>query len=344
MTTTTTTTTEKTVEYQYHCDRYLATPDTAKDVLARYGVAIVPSVLDADECAAMNAGMWDALETLSAQWPVPMKRDCPESWRSFRHLFAKHSMLLQHWGIGHAQYAWDVRQNAKVAEVFAKLWQTPAEDLLVSFDGVACHLPPEVTRLGWFRENHWLHCDQSFCDSDFQCVQGWVTANDTREGDATLAFLEGSHALHSEFARHAGALEAENRKTFKDDWLKLTAEQRAFYTERGCAPCRVVCPRGSLVLWDSRTIHCGTEAVRGRAEPGVRNVVYVCYQPRAMASERQLAKKRAAFEQQRLTSHWPCKVKLFPKMPRTYGEAVLPMTELPAPRLNALGLRLAGMA
>jgi len=35
-----------------------------------------------------------------------------------------------------------------------------------------------------------------------------------------------------------------------------------------------------MVFWDSRTIHCGTEAVRKRNEKKLRNVVYICMAPR----------------------------------------------------------------
>ena len=43
-----------------------------------------------------------------------------------------------------------------------------------------------------------------------------------------------------------------------------------------------------------------------------------------------------------MTTHWPNKVSLFPKMPRTYGNPVPTVTDLPKPILTDLGKKLAG--
>jgi len=43
-----------------------------------------------------------------------------------------------------------------------------------------------------------------------------------------------------------------------------------------------------------------------------------------------------------MTTHWPCNIKLFPKIPRTYGAEVPEITELPTPIINELGRRLVG--
>jgi hypothetical protein len=44
----------------------------------------------------------------------------------------------------------------------------------------------------------------------------------------------------------------------------------------------------------------------------------------------------------RMTAHWPCKVKLFPKMPRTYGAEIKEVVPLSKPELSELGKRLVG--
>lgn len=131
------------IEYEY--ERYLATPDNVNQVLDTYGVAIIPNILNDDECDAMNKGMWDTLEHLSQPWDKPIKRDQFDSWREMRQLYPKHSMLHQHWSIGHAQYIWDIRQNEKVVDIFAKIWHCKNEDLLVSFDGASYHYSTSST-------------------------------------------------------------------------------------------------------------------------------------------------------------------------------------------------------
>ena len=64
--------------------------------------------------------------------------------------------------------------------------------------------------------------------------------------------------------------------------------------------------------------------------------------PREKAQKKDITKKIKAFEEMRMTSHWPCKIKLFPKMPRTYGAVVKPVTELPMPEINEIGRKLVG--
>ena len=52
--------------------------------------------------------------------------------------------------------------------------------------------------------------------------------------------------------------------------------------------------------------------------------------------------QKKAFEELRMTSHWPHKVKLFPKNPRTYGRPLPTITPIQTPVISALGRRLAG--
>ena len=99
---------------------------------------------------------------------------------------------------------------------------------------------------------------------------------------------------------------------------------------------------GSLVMWDSRTVHQGIESRRDRENPNIRCVVYVCYQPRSLADEDDLALKQKAFKDRRMTTHWPAKVKLFDELPRMHGRAIPPVRTQPMPVLSELGEKLAG--
>ena len=167
----------KGIPYEY--DKYVCNVSNVSETLATYGVAIIPKILDTAECDQMKAGMWDWLEKVTANLPTPMKKSDPETWSSFKHLYPKHSMLIQHWSIGHAQFIWNVRTNTKVLQVFAKLWSCKPEDLLVSFDGASFHFPPEVTGWGWVNANKtWLHSDQSYSKPQFECVQSWVNRSE----------------------------------------------------------------------------------------------------------------------------------------------------------------------
>lgn len=319
----------------YEFTNYCTTKEQVKQTIERYGVAILPNVLDAEECTRLVSGIWDYFEHITQGWETPMNRNTPESWNQMFKFFPKHSMLFQHFGIGHAQVSWDMRQNEKILDIFSSLWNCAKEDLLVSFDGLSFHLPPEVTRRGWDLNHTWYHTDQSYTRNDLESIQSWVTGLDVNEGDATLAFLEGSNRFHRDFANHF-------KVTDKSDWYKLTEQEQEFYVQKGCLPKKIRCPKGSLVFWDSRTIHCGVEAQKGRKEANFRAIVYLCYIPRAVATDTNLKKKIKAFEELRTTNHYPQKPKLFSKVPRTYGSEMPTVTPISSPVLQPIGRRLIG--
>ena len=71
--------------FLFHFDYYyqmvlVASIENVDEILHKYGVAIIPSILDDDECDKMNNGIWDTLETLTQKFDIPMKRDNPKTW------------------------------------------------------------------------------------------------------------------------------------------------------------------------------------------------------------------------------------------------------------------------
>jgi len=315
-------------------DKYQCTLETLKPTLEKYGVAILPSVLNEEECNTMLSEMWDFFEHITQNWDTPLNRNNENSWREFYKLYPMHSMLIQHYNIGHCQAVWNLRQKPKLIEPFCKFWGCEPHDLLVSYDGASFSMPPETTNRGWYR-NNWFHTDQSYIRNNLECIQSWVTATDVEDGDATLAFYEGSHNSHREFCEKFNI-------TDKDDWFQIKNEEHANFYASQFPIKRIKCPKGSMVFWDSRLIHCGNEAMKQRKNPKHRCVVYLCYQPRANATNANLKKKRKAFEDMRMTSHWPCKTKLFGKKPRTYGGDEYPTTLISPPNISELGKKFAG--
>lgn len=310
--------------------------DQVLPLLQKYGVAIVSSVLDETECKAMNDGMWSTVEKLTMN---RVKREDPKTWKHWFDLLPMHGMLQQHFGVGQAQYVWDVRSNAKVAEVFGKVWETKVDDLLCSFDAVSWHFPPEETGRAWFR-NEWWHCDQSYKRHGLECVQGWVSGYDVGEKDATLMAMVGSHKVHEAFETF---LKEKRAEICTGDWQRLQADEVQWYKDQQeCQAMSIVCNAGSIVLWDSRVIHFGREPIKGREKPCLRNVVYVCMTPRTWAKKKDLVKKIKMFEDGRMSTHWPHRPKLFGKLPRLYGKELKPIGTLEKPVLTRLGRRLAG--
>ena len=319
----------------YEFEKYICSKETLMQTIENYGVAIIPCVLNEDECNNMVNKIWDFFEYITQKWEIPINRNDKNSWREFYKLYPLHSMLIQHWGVGNSQACWDVRQNIKIAEIFAYFWECDVNDLLVSFDGLSFNLPPEITKKGWNRGNTWYHTDQSFMSDGFKCIQSFITGLDINDYDATLSFMEGSNKYHTEFKEIYNIID-------KTDWYKLSKEQEIFYNDKGCSKKNIKCPKGSLVFWDSRTIHCGIEADKRRIIPNIRAVIYLCYMPRSLCNQTNLKKKQKAFNENRTTNHYPCKIKLFPKHPRTYGGIIQEITPIENPIVDELGKKLSG--
>lgn len=321
------------METNYEFQKYVCSKETLKQTIDTYGVAIIPSILTETECKNMVDKIWDFFEHITQKWETPINRMNKNSWSEFYKLYPIHSMLVQHWGVGQTQACWDVRQNKKIVDIFAYFWGCQPDDLLVSFDALSFHLPPEITKRGWNKGNTWYHTDQSFLNSEFKCIQSFITGLDINDYDATLSFMEGSNKYHAEFG-------SKNNITDKSDWYKLSKKEEQFYIDKGCNIRNIKCPKGSLVFWDSRTIHCGIEADKRRTIQNTRAVIYLCYMPRSIKAD--LKKKQKAFNEIRTTNHYPCKITLFPKEPRTYGGILPVITPIESPILDDLGKKLAG--
>lgn len=318
----------------YEYDKYVTDIKNVKKTILKYGVAIIPNVLNEKECSDMENGMWESLEETTKDLPIPIKKNNKSTWSSIKNFYGLHSMLIQYWHLGQSEYVWKVRENEKIIKVFEKIWNCKKEDLLVSFDGISINLPPEVTKYGLGCKD-WLHVDQRFTNNNYSCIQSWVNAFDTNEGDSTLYFLEKSNQFHKDFAK-------EKNITCNEDWYKFTEEEIEFYKSKGCEEKRIKCPKGSLVLWDSRTVHCGGKMFKEREKENIRCVVYLCYIPRKYCSKSTLKKKIKAFEELRITNHYANRAKLFPKNPRTYGKPLPNIRMIKKPELNENRKRLIG--
>lgn len=307
--------------------------EDVRRILDEYGVAIIPSLLDDEECKKFENGIFNYLEYIMQDFEKPFKREDVSTYNEFYKLLPMHGMLMQHFSIGHAQFNWDLRCNKKIIEVFENIYGT--DELLVSFDGASFSPPHEITKRGYYKNNDWLHSDQSYLRPDFECVQSWVTAKDVNEGDASLTLLLNSNRYHREFQETFGIKN-------KDDWYKLNEKELEFYKKLDCKKIDITCPAGSLVLWDSRTIHSGKEAQKGRKKDNFRMVSYLCYTPKNLANESIIKKRIKAFEELRTTTHWPHKAKLFSKNPRTYGSELPPIRQIKEPKLDLIGYKLIG--
>jgi len=250
----------------------------------------------------------------------------------------------------HLPLVHEVRTHPGVAYVYSRLYGCRVEDLVVSPDRINYQLPSEwllrgqkgdpARGLSLLKDAAWLHVrapsprslthgapqiDQSLNKKGRHCIQGLVTLTDaTQPGDASLEVVPSSHLLHDHLEDLMGRrLEKTKRR---DDWLMFSQEDKealnkhvhpvdGSYYEDGEVDFSstfksVVAPKGSLVLWDSRTMHQGGRiracAEHPRADPSrPRFVIYSCMQPRYTWSDQQRAVKQQAFDLKRAMKHWP---------------------------------------
>lgn len=302
--------------------------------LEEKGYVVIPNVLDEKECDQAIDGIWKWLEGLG----TGIKRDDPSTWKSKNWPPNIHG-IIQCLSIGQTKFVWDVRTHPNVYKVFSKIWKT--KRLLASYDGACVMKPPEITKR-WNRQRSWYHRDQTFRRPEKVCIQGFITLEDMGPEDGTLCVLEGSHRLGDEFCEWKREKDP-SWKPGRENWYKLKNDETEWFHSK-TTEVKIDASKGSLVLWDSRTIHQNKWPDKGRENPRWRYVIYSCMLPADGASPKDLKKRSDAIKNLRMTTHWPYPVTLFPKMPRSYGNPFpdyKTITEMP--ELNELQERLAGI-
>ena len=106
--------------------------------LEEMGVAVLANQFSVDECEGFRNGIWRGI-IVTQRFDV----NNVATWSVYYKFQPEKSMLLQHW-VGHLQTAWDTRQHETVCNLFAGLWNTVPDNLLVSFHGMS--LAPTVNR------------------------------------------------------------------------------------------------------------------------------------------------------------------------------------------------------
>jgi hypothetical protein len=211
-----------------------------------------------------------------------------------------------------------------------KIWDVPVNDLLVSFDGLSIHLPPEKTNKG-YHTNNWFHTDQSSKKIGRHCIQGLINLYSVNEGDSTLSILEKSHNLHQSFF-------IDNQINNLSDWYQLNESDLSYFKD--CESIAIKADIGSMILWDSRTFHQGSLSEINRHYENFRMAIYITMMPRSSITDpNALIKKQKAFKNLRITSHWANSVFLFPKKPKL---CLYEFNLIHQPILNEIGLKLAG--
>jgi len=230
--------------------------------------------------------------------------------------------IFKYYQVGHQRFAWLVRTNPKIINIFKSLWNT--DELVVSFDG-CCYYPKEYTGT----PSYWIHSDQSSMKKNLSCIQSFISLTSNKQ--RTLVVYEGSHKLHED---HSTIYNIEN----PSDWYPIEKEYiESIQDKKRTLKVEV----GSLVLWDSRTFHqntCGESSCNEE-----RLIQYLCYLPKNNHenNEKEQFKRNYYFITKRTTNHFPYPMTPISLQPNTYNyynndNYYIDYNKLPEPNLNDL--------
>jgi len=256
--------------------------------LQERGWTVVNNVIPREECEAYQASLWSYLESLG----TGIDRADPSTWGDDR-FPPTFRGILNTLEIGHQAFVWKIRKNPRLLKIQELLYGT--NELLTSFDAINMLGPhQEAPAAGW------LHVDQAPYRDHLACIQGIVNLSQVGPDiTGTLMVKDKSHKSHQEFFHQASGLTPDQLAQIPDHY-QFTAEQQEFFDQ--FQTIGLSGEPGSVFLWDSRCAHSNTGPEQLKQW---RHVVYACYQPRSMASPRDLEVKARAYARRQLTTHLP---------------------------------------
>lgn len=283
------------------------------------GYAVITGLYSPEECQEIRTKMWRHLSSISdGKWTS--EKDYSKM-RATELLPHKHG-IIESFRFNHLDTIREIRRDPRIHWIFALLYGT--DQLTGSLDRVNFKFPGRTYK----SRDSWPHVDQHASKLDRVSIQSYVTFLDCNADSPGNRFYEGSHKIFGEFFKS-------KRSDKPGDWNKLTdAEKIALPLQ--CPLVKPTYPEGSLLLWDSRTVHDPSDGVN--FQDG-RFVVYVCYSRPWEKSEDEKfwAQKKNAFLECRATSHAPVPQSMFAKSPRLYDRTEKgPYDEIPLDELGTI--------
>ncbi|WWC71969.1 uncharacterized protein I206_105928 [Kwoniella pini CBS 10737] len=260
--------------------------------LDKKGYTVVRNVLSKEKSSSYVDKAFDWLEGFDKGF----KRDDRSTWKpESLPAFSRGGLFNRH-GAAHEQWAWDIRSEQNIIDVFAKIWDT--DELLVSFDAVNISLPFDQDAN--FQKDAWPHTDQSPLRRHKHCIQGIANLVEVGPKDGSLLVLEGSFELYNEFFEIHDKDAPPEGWSWRDSFLPTNDQLQWFY-DKGCKWKKIEAGPGDLILWDSRTIHYG-----GNAEgDSIRVATYICYKPAKDILPDALERRKNCWDELIGTSHDP---------------------------------------
>ena len=277
--------------------------DDFQTELREKGFVVLKGAISRDRAVKYQEKAYDWLKSFGTD----LDFNNPETW-------IKENLPLQNgirafgsYCVTHEKFMWDARMESGVLEAFSKIWGT--DELLVSFDCLNITFP---NRKDMPSRKPWEHIDQSPFKRGVHCVQGIINLSTSGPEDGGLVVYPGSHKLNDEFFDTHPLLNPSGR-----DLYIFTKEELDWFEQRGLRPHKVCADVGDLILWDSRTIHYGSDPTeKGKT---IRTAIYATYMPARLATPEQLQLKKQTFEKFGFSFQWP-----FDYLRGTATPAILP--------------------
>jgi len=212
-----------------------------RDFLDEHGYVAVKAI-NTDEAAVYTQRVWSWIKTIN---PAISETD-PSTWAKETSWPNQRDGVFQSYGIGQSELMWRIRCEPGVLAAFQAVWQT--KDLLCSFDGMGMF--PAAPNSPFVRDEVilWPHRDEGLHVKERRSVQGLVSLVDNRSAsDGGFVVYPGTHLIDFSVDYPDG---------IGKDTYKIPGDDPRMYHGRCPEGILVRVPAGTLIIWDSRTIHC----------------------------------------------------------------------------------------
>jgi len=195
--------------------------------------------------------------------------------------------LIKSHGIGQSDVLWKIRRVRTIKNVFATLCNCKPMHLLPSFDG-AYYMGNQTCQNGY---TLWPHRDQRPTNNNGDTFQGSVCLS---ESDGGFICWPKSHLIDDWDV--TGVTDV--------DYFTVPLDSHHLITQKNAK--KICPPPGSLIIWDSRLIHCNFPPT----QIFPRAVAFVCMVDGRDASEEVMQKREFCMENNMTTSHHPIRFRI----------------------------------
>lgn len=284
--------------------------DEQRELLHRDGYVVIPNVISENLADATLSEFQGFHAHATGQQFDPEHYDRALEFKNV------HGIIEFPGALSHTDFVNRVRNDPAVHQVFSELHDAePTDPIAMGMDRVNYQASTEQRGIVARDRKAWWHIDQKWSNPELECFQGYVdiVGSETDEHGG-LMVLAGSHHLFEDLALAYAA--GQLSSGWDRDWHRLEIDELDYLTARGCHPVNVKCPKGGMVIWDSRTVHMSRP---NRHPEDERFVIYTCGFPESWLNAEDFERRKLAVQMRRATSSWPDARHFFPAKPQWFG-------------------------